>query len=64
MHSSKLAVPHAGPQSSDVNHIIPLSPYASLDKILGIMLLFTLSVLLVGICLLKVQLSLSIYPSC
>lgn len=51
MHSSKLAVPHAGPQSSAVNHIIPLSPYASLDKILGIMLLFTLSVLLVGICL-------------
>lgn len=51
MHSSKLAVPHASRQSSAVNHIIPLSPYASLDKILGIMLLFTLSVLLVGICL-------------
>lgn len=54
----------AGPQSSVVKHIIPLSPYACLDKMLGIMLLFTLSVLLVGTPLLKVQLSLSIYPSC
>ena len=45
MHSSNLALPRAGPQSSVVNRILPLSPYASLDKVLGMMLLFNLSVL-------------------
>lgn len=60
LHSFFLRLPpnvlfQAGPQSSAVNHIIPLSPYASLDKMLGIMLLFTLSGVLVGTPLLKVS---------